>query len=248
MRLIGRSILITGGASGIGLATAEIFQREGARVALLDCNGEALEAASAKLNAAAFRADIAREADVQRAVTAAVQMLGRLDGVVNAAGVDLVRAFDEMPVVEWQTVLSIDLTGPMLVCRAVLPALKLAGRGTIVNIASGAALRPLEHRSAYCAAKAGLVMFSKSLAIELAPFNIRANALCPGIIDTPMFRASFESAPDPETALATILQRFVIKHPGQPEDIGYAALYLTSDESSHVTGSVLAVDGGRAFH
>ncbi len=248
MRLAGRSVLITGAASGIGLATAVMFQREGAKVALVDRDGGAIEAIGARLAAAAFQADVTDEAEIQCAVSTATTRLGGLDGIVNAAGVDLLRPFDEMSPSEWQAILSVNLTGPMLVCRAALPALKQAGRGTIVNIASGAALRPLEHRTAYCAAKAGLAMFSKALAIDLASINIRVNAVCPGIIDTPMFRASFESMPDPEAALAKILERFAIKQAGLPDDIAYAALYLTSDESSHVTGSALAVDGGRAFH
>jgi NAD(P)-dependent dehydrogenase (short-subunit alcohol dehydrogenase family) len=142
----------------------------------------------------------------------------------------------------------VDLTGPMLVCHAAVPAMKHAGRGTIVNIASGAALRPLEHRTAYCTAKAGLVMFGKALALDLAPHGIRVNAICPGIIDTPMFRSSWEGNPDPQAELARILDRYVIKRPGQPDEIAHAALFLTGDESSFVTGVALAVDGGRTFH
>jgi NAD(P)-dependent dehydrogenase (short-subunit alcohol dehydrogenase family) len=145
-------------------------------------------------------------------------------------------------------VLAVNLTGPCLVCQAALPALRAAGRGTIVNIASAAALRPLGQRTAYCAAKAGLVMFGKALAMDLAPYDIRVNSVCPGIIDTPLFRASFEGAENPVEELARILDRYVIKRAGQPDDIAEAALYLTSDASAFVTGSSLAVDGGRSFH
>jgi NAD(P)-dependent dehydrogenase (short-subunit alcohol dehydrogenase family) len=168
--------------------------------------------------------------------------------VVNAAGADLMRPFGEMSSDDWARILAVNLTGPCQVCRAALPALQAAGRGTVVNIASGAALRPLENRTAYCAAKAGLVMFGKALAIDLAPFNVRVNAICPGIIDTPMFRASFEAAPDVQAEFARILDRYVIKRVGQPDDIAHAALFLTGDESAYVTGSALAVDGGRTFH
>ena len=253
MRLRGRKVLITGAASGIGLATAALFAREGATVALIDSNGEALEKAGSGLRdeghqVAIAGADVTSAPEVAAAVERIVGALGGLDGVVNAAGADLMRPFGEMSSDDWARILAVNLTGPCQVCRAALPALQAAGRGTVVNIASGAALRPLENRTAYCAAKAGLVMFGKALAIDLAPFNIRVNAICPGIIDTPMFRASFEAAPDVQAEFARILDRYVIKRVGQPDDIAHAALFLTGDESAYVTGSALAVDGGRTFH
>lgn len=245
MRLRDRRVLVTGAASGIGLAVARLFTQEGARVAMLDRD----EARLSKVGGAvSLVCDVADERRVRASVAEAASALGGLDGVVNCAGVDLMRPFEEMTTEEWTRVLTIDLTGPMLVCHAAVPLMKRAGRGTIVNVASGAGLRPLEHRTAYCTAKAGLVMFGKTLAMDLAPYGIRVNAICPGIIDTPMFRGSWEGAPDPQAELAKILDRYLIKRTGQPEEIAYAALYLTSEESSFVTGAALAVDGGRTFH
>lgn len=240
-RLAGRRILVTGGASGIGAAIGRRFAEEGARVALLD-------RAPMPQATIGIRCDLLDAASVAPAVRRAAEALGGLDGVVNAAGVDLMRPLETMTDAEWTQVIGVNLTAPMLVCRAALPAMREAGRGTIVAIASGAALRPLPERTAYCAAKAGVVMFCKSLSIELAADSIRVNAICPGIIDTPMWRASWEGAAEPEAELARILDRYVIRRVGQPEEIAAAALFLTSEESSYMTGTALAVDGGRTFH
>ncbi len=248
MRLENRRILVTGAASGIGLAVAAMFKAEGAQVAMLDVDPASLHAAAAALGLAPVRADVSNEAEVAAAVGSAAAILGGLDGVVNCAGIDLLKPFGEMTAPEWRRVMSVDLDGPFHVCSAALPELRRAGRGTIVNIASGAALRPLEHRTAYCSAKAALVMFSKALAMDLAPDGIRVNAICPGIIDTPLFRSSFQGAPDPDAELRRIIDRYLIKRAGVPDDIAAAALFLTCDESAYMTGSSIAVDGGRTFH
>ena len=240
MRLSDRRILVTGAASGIGRAIGERFAAEGAKVALLDRLPIA--------GGIAIQCDLLDAGAIAPAVAQAAERMGGLDGVVNCAGADLMRPLEEMTPDEWQRIIGVNLTAPMLVCRAALPAMKAAGRGTIVAVASGAALRPLPNRTAYCAAKAGVVMFCKSLSIELSASNIRVNAICPGIIDTPMWRASWEGAQDPEAERAMILDRYVIKRVGQPREIADAALFLTSDESSYMTGTAIAVDGGRTFH
>jgi len=250
MRINGRRVLVTGAASGIGQAIATLFVREGARVAMLDRNAADVQAAAAELGDAAVAvvADVAQEAQVRSAVASGVEKLGGLDGVVNCAGIDLLRPFGDMTAADWRSIMAVDLDGPFFVCHAALPALRQAGGGTIVNVASGAALRPLEHRTAYCSAKAALVMFSKALAVDLAPDNIRVNAICPGIVETPLFRSSYETAPDPQAELRRIMDRYLIKRPGRAEEIAAAALFLTSAESAYMTGGALAIDGGHTFH
>ncbi len=253
MRMAGRRILVTGAASGIGLATAALFRSEGAAVAMLDRNAELLRDAARRLGETdgpqviPLHVDLCEDDRIAEAVREAAETLGGLDGLVGAAGIDLLRSFGEMTLAEWRRVLDVNLTGAFAVTHAALPHLRTAGHGTIVHIASGAALRPLAARTAYCASKAGLVMFAKALAVDLAP-HIRVNAICPGIIDTPLFRQSFEAADDPDAELDRILDRYLIRRAGRPEDIAYAALYLTCAESAHVTGTTLAVDGGRTFH
>ena len=251
MKLKNRRIIVTGAASGIGKAIAARFLNEGARVGLIDRNADALQRAAAELGAGVSPAvaDVSKEAAVKAAVDSIAASLGGLDGVVNSAGIDLLRPFSQMQSPEWNTVLSVNLTGPFHVCQAALSHMRQSGSGgTIVNIASGAGLRPLEHRTAYCASKAGLVMFTKALAMDLSSYSIRANVICPGIIETPLFKASYENAADPHGELLRIVDRYAIKRVGQPADIAAAALYLSSEESSYVTGAALAVDGGRTFH
>ena len=250
MRLSGRRILVTGAASGIGAATARLFATEGARLGLLDRNADGLRAVQSSFGpgCAVAALDVSQAAAVAAAVPKLAQEIGGLDGVVNCAGIDLLRPFADMTAAEWQLILDVNLNGPMHVCHAALPLLRQAGGGTIVNISSGAGLRPLEHRTAYCSSKAALVMFSKALAMDLAADNVRVNAICPGIIETPLFRTSYEGMADPAAELARILDRYVIKRIGQPADIAAAALFLTGTEAAYVTGTALAVDGGRTFH
>ena len=253
-RLAGRCIIISGAASGIGQATASTFRREGAAVALLDRNETALKATIEQLSATdgptvlGLAVDVTQTTELEAAIQQASEQLDGLDGIVSSAGIDCLKPFPDMTHADWQNVLNVNLTGPFNLCLAALPYMQQAGKGTIVHIASGAALRPLSARTAYCASKAGLVMFAKTLAVDLAAYSIRVNAVCPGIIDTPLFRQSIDNTDDPTAELERLLDRYLIRRIGKPEDIANAALYLSCDESAHVTGTALAVDGGRTFH
>lgn len=250
MRFEGRKILITGAASGIGLISAALLKKEGASVGLIDIDEAGLKERARETVGDAFTcaADVTSEAKVVLAVDAVAEALGGIDGVINCAGVDFIGTLEETTGAEWGRVMATNLNGPYHVCRAALPHMKKAQGGTIVNVASAAGLRPLEHRTAYCASKAALVMFTKTLAAELSEYQIRANVVCPGIVETPLFHRSFENAADPDAELRRIIDRYVIKRAGTPEEIASAILFLSSSEASYVTGAALAVDGGRSFH
>ncbi|MEN9761916.1 MAG: hypothetical protein RI906_1742 [Pseudomonadota bacterium] len=243
-------LLITGGASGIGLAVARQAIADGASVSLLDINAAQLTQAQSSLGARCISVvcDVTDRQNVDDAVRHSAAALGGLDAVVNSAGIDQVAALNAIDDLAWSRLIDINLSGAMRVCRAALPWLEQSGAGAIVNLASGAGLVPLMHRSAYCASKAGLIMFGKSLALELADCGIRVNTVCPGAVDTPLFRTSYEQSADPAAALAAIRSRYAQKRVAEPDEIAAAVLFLCSPAASYITGTALAVDGGRTFH
>jgi NAD(P)-dependent dehydrogenase (short-subunit alcohol dehydrogenase family) len=242
-RLVGRRILITGAGSGIGRATAELFAREGAALALLDVNDEAVKSVAAAIAAHAFPVDVMSEEGVRKAVLAAGVALGGLDGVANVAGLSIHAPIAKMTLSDWNRVVGVNLTGPFLICREALPFLKQNQAATIVNVSSGSALLPVNVPiSAYIASKGGLIALSKALAHELGP-TIRVNTVCPGAVDTPILPDSLrEAARDPARS------PYALKRVAEADEIANAILFLTSNESSYVTGSTLAVDGGRIYH
>lgn len=239
-RLQGRRILVTGAASGIGRAIAALFRAEGARVALADRQDFA--EAPCGDDALALSMDVADERSVRQGVDRAVARFGGLDGVVNAAGISNTDLLADLAPEAWRRVLDVNLTGTFLVCSACEPHLRAARDATIVNLSSGQGLQPFRRRGAYAASKAGVISLTKTLALEWAP--VRVNTLCPGAVDTPMVRAGYSA----ETLRDEVAPRYALQRIGQPEEIALAALYLTSRESSFVTGIALAVDGGRSFH
>lgn len=241
-RLAGRRIVVTGAASGIGRAVAELFLRAGASVAAFDRHLPApLDASPDRTLMRAV--DITQADLLDAAVGAAADTMGGIDGLVNAAGIANTDWADAVSLDDWKLVLDVNLTGTFSVCRACLPHLRAAGGGTIVNLSSGQGLQPFKQRSAYAASKAGVIALSKCIAMEWAPL-VRVNTICPGAVDTPMVRSGYSL-----DALRTqVGPRYALERIGEPHEIAQAALYLTSTESSFVTGIVLAVDGGRSYH
>jgi NAD(P)-dependent dehydrogenase (short-subunit alcohol dehydrogenase family) len=248
--LTGRRILITGGGSGIGFAIAREFVAQGARVALIDRSVEGLKKARNVIgdSAVCLPADVSRPEDVETAVAGSIRALDGLDGVVNAAGISLWRSIEETDYSEWRNVLSINLDGPFLVCKAAIPELKKAGSGTIVNIGSGSSLRPTRNFGAYCTSKAGLMMLTKVLATELVEFNIRANVICPGVIHTAMVERTLAASADREQRTQQYFERQAMKRFGTADEIAKLALFLTGPDSSFTTGSAYSADGGSVYH
>jgi NAD(P)-dependent dehydrogenase (short-subunit alcohol dehydrogenase family) len=245
-RLKGRRILVTGSASGIGEAIADLFAREGASLVLVDLNAENLSAVADRLDARSVAYDLADLPGIEAMVEASAEQIGGLDGVVNCAALGTPLPIEQMDLDLTQKFAAINLLAPYMICKAALPFMRAAGGGTIVNIASGQGLLPnAPMNTAYAATKGGLISFSKSLAAEVAPL-VRVNAVCPGITNTPMAAPLFKQYSDPSEA--PFVQQYAMKRIAEPIEIANAVLFLTSDESSFVTGSALAVDGGRCFH
>ncbi len=236
-RLRGRRIVITGAASGIGRATARLFAAEGAVLALLDRDAKGLQAVAQETGAHIFETDITQETAVQQAIASAAAAMSGIDGVVNAAGVMLRGSVLEVGVEQWRRVLEINLTGTYIVVRACLPWLQEGKQSTIVNLGSGQSLLPNSpNRTAYSASKGGVLNLTRALAAELAP-TVRANTVCPGLVNTPMAEG-----------VQANVGNYALQRLAEPEEIAQAILFLTSSESSYVTGAALAVDGGRSFH
>ncbi len=241
-QLDGRAVLITGAAQGIGRAIARLFAAEGAKLALVDRQVPELEAVAAELGASALVCDLNDADRIDGLIDDAVAALGHLDGLVNAAGIHAAGSVSETTAARWREVMAVNLDAPFLLCRAAEPHLRTCGNATIVNLSSATGLSPFPNRSAYATSKGALITLGKALAMEFAP-AIRVNTICPGLIDTPM------TAMLPNhNQLQQTLTRYALGRLGRDDEVAQAALFLTSNASSFITGTTLAVDGGRTFH
>ncbi|MGW1994885.1 SDR family NAD(P)-dependent oxidoreductase [Embleya sp. NPDC001921] len=249
-RLNGKTILVTGAGSGIGRAAAELFTREGARVALLALPGTGLDAAADACRqrdpgALATPCDVSNSHDVEAAFDLAERELGPIDGVFNNAGISSVAPITETDDEQWARQLAVNLTGSFFVQRAAVRRMRPRRRGAIVNTGSELAFTGQGGYSAYSATKGGVLALTRALAAEVARSGIRVNAVCPGAIDTPLLAAEFELAPNPAAERAENERSIALGRIGRPLEIAQAALFLLSDEAGYITGTQLLVDGGR---
>jgi NAD(P)-dependent dehydrogenase (short-subunit alcohol dehydrogenase family) len=235
--------LVTGAARGIGLAVAKRFLAEGWRVALLDIEGELLsksvEALADAGNTLSLQCDVSDASAVAGALAEIGQRFGRLDALVNNAGIAVFAPLLETSEDDWSRVLAVNLTGPFLCTKAAAPLMREHGGGAIVNITSISAVRASTLRSAYGTSKAGLAHLTKQLAVELASLGIRVNGVAPGPVDTAMAKAVHTPEIRADYHDAIPLNRY-----GLEEELAEAVFFLCSDRSSYITGQVLAVDGG----
>ena len=233
-RLCGKTIVVTGGLSGIGAATCEILAREGAHVVAADLSADTTTLANDRI--ATIKVDVSDQRSVEDAIDAITKRDGRIDGLVNSAGIAAATPFLDTTIETFDRIMAVNLRGSFLVGQTVARVMARTGGGSIVNIGSISGLIGSANRSAYGASKGGVAILSKVMATDLAQFGIRVNVIAPGPINTPLV-LSAETRLEYESMVS--LRRY-----GEPAEVANAALFLLSDESSYITGQVLAVDGG----
>lgn len=248
-RLAGKVAFLTGGGTGIGRACAILFAREGARVALAGRRIAPLETASEEIRrsggeAWAVACDVSDRGQVEAAIGDTVKRFGKLNVVVNNAGVLLIGTAEQTSDADWERVLDTNLRGTFLVSRAALPALRQAGGGAIVNVASILGLVGMKGRAAYAASKGGVVSLTRAMALDHASEGIRVNCICPAVVDSEMVSGLFDSQSDPEAARRARIATLPVGRLGTPDDVAHLAVYLASEESTWLTGVALPLDGG----
>jgi meso-butanediol dehydrogenase / (S,S)-butanediol dehydrogenase / diacetyl reductase len=248
-RLSGKMAFITGGGTGIGRACALLFAREGAKVAVAARRREKLDGVAQEIiaeghEALALECDVTTKASVEKAVRAAEERFGGLNVIVNNAGGVHVGTAEETSDEDWNRVLAANLTGTFLVSRAGVPALRRAGGGSIVNIGSYLGLVGLKSRVAYCAAKGGVTLLTKAMALDHAAEKIRVNCICPALVETEMSLAAIARMPDPAAYRKLRESQIPMGRAGRPKEVAQLAVFLASDESAWMTGNAIAIDGG----
>jgi len=249
MRLANKIAIITGGASGIGRATALLFAREGATVLIADRNEQVGQAAVAEIiqsgGQAVFEpADVTLAVDCRRIADRAIREFGRIDILFNNAGIIRRATVLDLSEDDWDRVMAVNVKSIYLLCREVIPHMQKQGGGTIINTASGWGLAGGARAAVYCASKGAVVLLTKAMAIDHGPQNIRVNCICPGDTDTAMLRNEAQQLGEAADRFLKDAAQRPLGRVGSPDEIARAALYLAGDASSFVTGTALVVDGG----
>lgn len=249
MELTGKVAIVTGGAKGIGYASAECMSRQGAAVMIVDYSKDAASAAAERLGAAeknidAFVADISKVAEVEKAIAATVKRFGAIDILVNNAGIqtfgDPVTTTEEI----WDRTMDINLKGHWLMSKYAIPEILKRGKGSIVNISSVQGLASQRNVVAYSTSKHAMIGLTRSMAVDLASQQIRVNCVCPGTVDTPMIQGIVDLDSNPERLRKILDKMHPLGRIAQPSEIGEVVAFLASDRASFMTGSIVTVDGG----
>ncbi|HET7578208.1 MAG TPA: glucose 1-dehydrogenase [Bacillales bacterium] len=248
MRLKDKVAIVTGAGQGIGEGIAKTFGREGAKIVVAERNEEtgakvAEELKDSGVEALFVKTDVGDEESVKHMVKAAVEQFGGIQLLVNNAAIAVRKSAVDTTLEEWQNVLNVNLTGPFLCSKYVIPEMKNSGGGSIINIGSWHAQRTITRFASYPAAKGGLLALTRQMALDYGPDQIRVNAVCPSMVDTPLERQTFSSLPDPEEGMRQALQYQPMGRIGEIEDIANMCLFLASDESVYVSGQSIMVDG-----
>lgn len=234
--LSGKVAVITGAASGIGCASAELFAELGAKLILVD-----LQPCHSGVDQTTLCGDVSEERTAVEVARIAMQEFGGVDILVNSAGIDLAAPLAETTSEQWDKIMSVNLRSVFLMCKHVVPLMRGSG-ASIVNISSAAGISPIPNRPAYIASKGGIIALTKALALDLTP-AIRVNCICPGAVDTPLLQSSLRSDADREAVRA----RYPLGRIAKPEEIARVAAFLASDDASNITGATIPVDGGRSM-
>lgn len=247
MELEGKVCIVTGGASGIGLAIAKLYMQHGARVVIADIDDASLKRASETTGATAVRCNVAVSADVQRMVEQVVDSFGNIDVLVNNAGFGFTGTVVTIAEDDWDRLMSVNVKSMFLCSKYVIPVMAKNGGGAIINTTSYTAVSAIANRAAYVASKGAVSALTRAMALDHVKDGIRVNAVAPGTVDSPYFARIFAEAESPSELRAAFDARAALNRMGQPEEIAEAFLFLASDRSKFATGSILTVDGGSSI-